>query len=294
MGGYLLFARDFAGKDAAAVGKMLNDYRQAGKIPLMLAVDEEGGAVARVSANPLLRDERFPSPRELFRTGGLDAIRADAEEKAALLISLGLNMNLAPVCDMTDDPSAYIYPRTLGRGTEDTCRYVQTVIETFHSAGLSGALKHFPGYGGNGDTHAGQSVDPRTWEELERKDLLPFLAGIRAGADAVLVSHNVITALDDALPASLSPAVHQKLRDMGFTGLILTDELSMGAVDLYDGRRPAAVQAVLAGNDVILLTDYARGYDDLLAALADGTLPRETLDRAAFRVLAWKLTRGLL
>ncbi|HIZ21097.1 MAG TPA: beta-hexosaminidase [Firmicutes bacterium] len=294
LGGYVLFGRDFQGKTADEVRKTLASYQAAADIPLMLATDEEGGTVVRVSGNAGIRAEKFRAPQEIYAAGGLDAIRADAAEKAALLVSLGVNVNLAPVCDVTSDKSAYIYPRTLGRGAEETGAYVAAVIKAFHAGNLSGTLKHFPGYGGNADTHTGVAVDSRPLSAFESGDFLPFEEGIRAGADCVLVSHTIMECLDAEHPASLSPAVHQKLRELGFTGLVMTDDLAMDAIKKYAEERDPAVQALLAGNDLLLLDDYAAGYAEILSALRAGVIPQETLDHAVFRVLSWKYARGLL
>ncbi|KAA3380006.1 glycoside hydrolase family 3 N-terminal domain-containing protein, partial [Akkermansia muciniphila] len=122
----------------------------------------------------------------------------------------------------------------------------------------------------------------------------PFISGINAGAHLVLVSHNVVTCMDAELPASLSPKVHTILRDtMGFTGLILTDDLAMKAIDAY-GEKAAPVGAALAGNDLMITTDYAAAYHQLLQAIEAGELPVELVNRAAMRILAWKLKIGLL
>ena len=119
-GGYILFGRDFDGKTADEVKSDNASYQSAAATPMLIGVDEEGGTVVRVSANPYLRSTRFSSPQKLYAEGGLDRIRSDTEEKDALLLSLGINVNLAPVCDISSDPSSFIYPRTLGQDAETT------------------------------------------------------------------------------------------------------------------------------------------------------------------------------
>lgn len=178
---------------------------------------------------------------------------SDTIEKAALLQSLGVNVNLAPVCDVSNNPSDYIYPRTFGKDAKQTAAYVKTVVETMNGRKLGAVLKHFPGYGSNVDTHTGIATDTRPYTSFETADFLPFQAGIAAGAGGVLVSHNIVTCMDETLPASLSPAVHRVLRDtLGFNGVIMTDDLMMEAIKQYTGAQKAAVLAVRAGNDMVL------------------------------------------
>src|SRR5699024_4347972 len=124
---------------------------------------------------------------------------------ARLLTSLGLNLNLAPVADVSTDPSDFIYDRTIGRDAQTTAEYIRASVETYLENGLACTLKHFPGYGNNGDTHTGLVYDNRPMETFETSDFLPFKAGIEAGAQCVLVSHNVVTCMDPDVPASLSP-----------------------------------------------------------------------------------------
>ena len=297
LGGYVTFGRDYEDKTRWQVQNMIQGWQSVAEIPLLVAVDEEGGEVVRVSSNPNLRSTPFRSPQLLYAMGGMDRIQEDAEEKAQLLLDLGINVNLAPVADVSTNPEDFIYSRTLGQGPEETAEYVTTVMEAFHKEGLSSVLKHFPGYGSNDDTHAGASLDERSLYALENRDLVPFQAGIDDGAYAIMVSHNTVACMDDTLPASLSPKVHQYLREeMGFTGVILTDDLSMEAIAGQDFglEHSAYVQAFLAGNDILLCSDYQTAYHDLLEAVETGVIPPEMLDHAVFRILAWKGTLGLM
>ena len=294
-GGYILFGRDFDGKTREEVQSDIAYYQAAAAVPMLIGADEEGGTVVRVSANPSLRDTRFSSPQKLYAEGGLDRIRSDTEEKDALLLSLGVNVNLAPVCDISSDPSSFIYPRTLGQDAETTSEYIRMVVEQMKNDGIGMALKHFPGYGGSADTHTGQAVDSRPLSDFEKNDLLPFEAGIDAGAQAVLVSHNIVTCLDADYPASLSPAVHTLLRDqLGFDGVIMTDDLAMQAVTDFTGDENAAVLAVKAGNDLLISSDFVTQYNAVLAAVKNGTLRESDIEQAAQRVILWKIQLGLI
>lgn len=295
LGGYLLFERDFKGKTAAQVVSAIGSYQAAASVPMLMAVDEEGGTVVRISGNPLLAAQKFRSPRKVYELGGFAGIRADTLAKAALLKKLGLNVNLAPVSDVSTDPADYIYPRAFGEPAARTGEYVTTVVQAMKEVGLSCTLKHFPGYGNNRNTHTGIAVDSRPRSEFESSDLIPFEDGIRAGAQSVLVAHTIVECMDPGVPASLSPAVHKVLRgELRFTGVIMTDDLSMDAIQDYTHGGDPSVKAVLAGNDLLILTDYRQGYDAVLAAVRAGTVSESTVDRAVFRILAWKYASGLL
>ena len=296
LGGYLLFGRDFKNKTREQVQETIASYQDAASIPLLIGVDEEGGTVARVSANPNFRTERFSSPQQLYAQGGLEAIVADTVEKDALLQGLGINVNFAPVADLSTNPQDFIYPRTLGRDARETADYIFQVVSQMEADGMGSILKHFPGYGPNVDTHTGSALDERPLEQFWAEDFLPFQAGIQAaqgGSTAVLVSHNIMAAVDETLPASLSPAVHQLLREeLGFQGVILTDDLAMEATAQYGAS--GAVLAVLAGNDMLVTTDFTTQIPQVLAAVEEGMLSMEQIDQAAARVLGWKYDLGLL
>lgn len=291
-GGYVLFGKDFTGKTEAEVKKMIDDFQKVSKIPSLTAVDEEGGTVVRISSNPNLRSERFKSPSALYKEGGLDLIKKDTIEKSNLLNSLGINLNLAPVVDVSTNSGDYMYSRSLQQNSDITSNFAKTVINASKGTGVSYTLKHFPGYGNNADTHTGTATDSRSYESILKNDIPPFEAGIDAGAEAILVSHNVVTNIDKDNPASLSPTIHNLLRDeLNFTGVIITDDLDMGAVSKIDN---ASVKAILAGNDLIITTDYNKSISEIKKALSDGTLKEDDINKLAFRVLAWKYYKGLI
>ncbi len=295
LGGFVLFSRDFDGQTPDSMQEKIAAYQRASGIPMLIAVDEEGGTVCRVSSSRSFREKRFSSPRSLYNGGGMEWVLAEENEKCALLKEIGINVNLGPVCDIATDRSAFLYDRSLGQSAEITADFAANVVTLMDSYQLGSCLKHFPGYGNNADTHVGMAVDSRTLEELESRDLIPFAAGINAGADAILVSHTIVEALDGENPASLSPAVHRYLREeMGFAGVILTDDLVMQAITDQYGAEEAAVLAVLAGNDLLCSTEYVTQYEAVLNAVLDGRIDIDTLNNAVSRVLQWKLELGLI
>lgn len=297
LGGYILFGRDTQDRTANDLIQAIQTYQDAASIPLLIGVDEEGGTVVRVSANPHLRASKFKSPQRLFAAGGMEAVTADAHEKDTLLHALGFNVNLAPVADVSTSSDDFIYPRAFGQDAEATADYVSQVTAQMTADGMGSVLKHFPGYGNNVDTHTGIAVDRRPMETFEASDLLPFAAGVQAGGGltAVLVSHNIMTFVDDALPASLSPAVHELLREyLDFDGVVMTDDLAMDAVAAYARDGAAAVMALEAGNDLIITTDYRTQIPKVVEAAENGTLAEDVINAACRRVLRWKSALGLL
>lgn len=304
LGGVLLATRDYQDSlgnwlTAEAFSSKLETFQTAAAydtgLRLFIGSDEEGGTVTRASRNPYLFPSKSRSPRELYASGGVGAIVNDAMQKSFRLSELGINVNFAPVCDVSTDPGDFIYDRALGQDAAVTADYVTRVVLSMGDAGMGGVLKHFPGYGNNADTHAGAAVDERPYEQFAENDFLPFRAGIEAHGKIepfVLVSHNIVTCMDAERPASLSPFVHYVLREeLGFEGVIITDDLAMGAVAEYDN---AAVSALLAGNDMIVTADFETQIPQVLAAVRDGTLPVSVVDEACERVLRAKAARFVM
>lgn len=295
IGGFVLFKQDFQDKTFDEVITKLASYQNASEIPLILSTDEEGGMVVRISSNENLYKYKFPSAQEIYQTEGMDGIKNDSIEKANLLKSLGINVNLAPVADVSEDPNDFIYYRSFGKNPEETKEYIKTVVTTTQSNGISSTLKHFPGYGNNIDTHTDIAIDERSFESFLKNDFKPFEEGIKNGVHCILVSHNIVKSMDDTLPSSLSPNVNRILReDLGFTGIVITDDLIMDAIKLHTGDEDPVVQAVLAGNDMLIVSDIAESYSKVLLACLDGKIPETQINKACLRILAFKYFKGLL
>lgn len=295
LGGYLMFADYFEKKDPQQVKEDIAACQAAQKIPMLMAVDEEGGVVNRISLYPQYREQPFASPQQLYNSGGAERVAQDTKEKCRLLSSLDINLNLAPVCDISQNPDDYIYWRTLGRDYKETRGYVATVVAAMKGSGVGCTLKHFPGYGGNADTHTGIAVDNRNYERFGLYDFSPFVGGIKAGAGSVMVNHNIINCMDPENPASLSPGVHRVLRgELAFDGVIITDDLTMEGIRQFAGEKEAAVLAVLAGNDLLCCSDFETQIPAVLQAVEEGTIEMETIDAAVERILKWKIELGVI
>ena len=295
LGGLVLFGEDFENQSMESMRQTIAAYQAAAEKPLLIAVDEEGGDVTRVSRFSAFRERRFSSLLKRYDAGGLEAVLTEEEEKCRLLSDLGINVNLGPVCDITTDPTAFMYTRSLGQDAQTTADVTAAIVNLMRDFRVGSVLKHFPGYGNNADTHTGIAVDSRPLSDFESQDFLPFSAGIQAGCGGILVGHILVEALDPELPASLSPAVHRYLREeLGFSGVIMTDDLVMQAITDQFGAGEAAVMAVLSGNDLLCSTEYAVQYEAVLQAVLDGRIDIDVLNSAVRNVLEWKISLGLL
>lgn len=292
-GGYVLFGRDTKDQTKEQLMKTIEQYQSVSKIPMIIATDEEGGTVNRVSLNPKLVEQPFLSSKELYQKGGYDFIKEDTKKKSELLYSLGINMNLAPVADVSTDEADYMYRRSFGKNAKETAKYIETVIKASKEGKVAYTLKHFPGYGNNKDTHKGISIDNRSYESFMESDFLPFVSGIKEGVPTILVSHNIINAIEPDKPASLSKNIHNILRErLGFTGLVITDDLVMDAILKYVEK--PIIEAIQAGNDMIIVTDYEQAIIDMNQGLEDNQITEEMVDHLVFRILAFKYYMSLM
>ena len=294
-GGYLMFATFFRDLSPDEAKKKIADIQSASAIPMFIAVDEEGGTVNRVSLFPQYRAAAFQSPRTLFSTGGFELIESDAVEKSRLLLSLGINLNLSPVCDISGEANDFIYKRAMSGDPDEVASFAELVVTVMREQGIGSALKHFPGYGNNGDTHTQTVHDKREYGTFLERDFLPFIAGINAGANCVLVSHNIVECMDPEYPASLSTKVNRILRDyIGFDGVVITDSLSMDAVAPYSEDTHVAVLAIEAGNDLICCSDITDVIPAVLDAVMSGRIPEDRIDASVLRILRMKMELGLI
>ena len=291
LSGYILFGRDFEGRSIEDIKALTKGYQAAAKIPLLIGSDEEGGTVTRISS---MLETPFQSPMTLYHQGGMEAVLSDTKQKAELLKSVGINAGLFPVADLAREQSAFIYDRTIGQDAQTTASYVQQVVEELKKSKVGSTLKHFPGYGDNGDSHTAIIQDNRSLDELRQADFLPFQAGIDAGADSVLVSHNILSKID-TVPSSISPKITDFLRkELHFKGVIMTDDFDMAGIADFVSQDEAAFQVIVAGNDLILGSSYQTQIPYLLKKISSGELIEERIDESVRRILTWKYDLELL
>lgn len=291
LGGLVLFGEAFKNKTKDEVINMINNLQKKAFIPLLLGVDEEGGTVVRISSNKNLRSSAFLSPRTLYKEGGFALIKEDNIEKNNLLKSLGININLAPVLDISNNKNDYIYSRSIGLSPKLTGDFAITIIESSKESGIVNVLKHYPGYSKNKDTHKSSSIDTRTISEVE-EDLIPFKMAIDNGAEAIMISHNTVTVLDDKNPASISINNHNYLRNtLNFKGMIITDALNMGATADIESM---GIKSILAGNNILVTKNYARDIKEIFDNVYNGNLSNKYLECLVIKIIEWKIEMGLI
>jgi len=288
IGGFCLFAQNLVNHTEKELIEELENVQNHSKYLLSYSVDEEGGTVVRVSL--YFRNETFPSPRESYLKGGINEIKLIETEKRKLLRKLNFSVNFAPVADISTNESDYIYKRTLGENASLTSDYINAVVDDYVNDEFTCCLKHFPGYGNNRNTHDDVSHDYRTLDYLKTHDLIPFVNSISHRVPMIMVSHNIVHDIDDEYPSSISKKVHDLLRsEYSYTGLILTDSLSMGAITKYCKNTSAGVLAVQAGNDIIVTSTFEEHVKQVIKAFMEGEIEEEIINKAAKRVIAWKL-----
>lgn len=294
LGGYLFDSSCFDYKSREEASAVLTGVKDAARVAPILAAQEEGGYVTTVTGHAAV-DESFSSPRTIYETGGISEVEKTEDEKASFLHELGFNLNLAPVVDLPESLDQIMYSRSLSSDAQVTSTYAEYVAKFNQAKGVSVALKHFPGYGTIPDTVESVVVDTRDAETIRTVDYVPFKAGAKAGAHFIMISNVVVQNIDPDHIASLSPRLHQELREgVGFTGLIITDLIDRTDYSYYADGKNVAVAAVLAGNDMILVSDYAAAYTAILSAVNDGTIDPALLQQACTRILAYKYAAGIL
>ena len=281
--------------DQEQVREMLANTQSYSKIPLILTCDEEGGRVNRLM-NTI--GTTWVGPMLDYKDQGEDKAVENAKTIASDLRSCGFNMDLAPVADVWSNPAnTVIGDRAYSDDFGQASQLVAAAVSGFHEGGVACALKHFPGHGDtSADSHYGSVYVYKSLDELRQAELIPFQAGIEAGADAVMLGHLIIEAVDDQPALFSSKIVTELLREeLGFDGVVITDSLKMQAMTDHYGSGDIAVKAVQAGVDLLLCPqDLGAAVDALVQAVEEGTVSQERLDESVLRVLHLKLDRGIL
>jgi beta-N-acetylhexosaminidase len=296
VGGIILFSRNC--QSASQVSRLTRDLQAAARAaghtqPLLIAIDQENGLVQRLGA----AITTLPGAMALGATGDEQLTRDVAEATGLELRALGVNMNLAPVADVNSNPAnPIIGARAFGQDPSLAARLTAAAVEGYHVAGIAATLKHFPGHGDTSvDSHLALPVLPHTRERLDQVELVPFQAGVAAGAEVLMLAHLMLPQLapGEGLPASLSPTVTRLARQaLGFTGVIMTDCLEMGAIAKTVGVTRGATHALQAGVDIVLISHTIAAQRTAIAAardaLASGALPESTARQALERVRSFK------
>lgn len=277
------------------VRTMLANTQSYSKIPLILTCDEEGGRVNRLMGTV---GTTKIGPMLDYKDQGTETAAENARTIASDLISCGFNMDLAPVADVWSNPAnTVIGDRAYSDSFQQAAELVAAAVEGFHAGGTACTLKHFPGHGDtSADSHYGSVYVYKTLDELRGAELVPFRAGIEAGADAVMLGHLIMAGIDEQ-PALFSHAVVTGLlrEELGFDGVVITDGLEMRAMTDHYGSGEIAVAAIQAGVDLLLCPqDLDEAVSALTQAVEDGTITQQRLDESVLRVLRLKLERGII
>ena len=295
VGGIILFDRNMESKDQ--VKTLITDINKAGKsaglTPLFLGIDQEGGAVARMDDKLI----KVPPAEEVGKEP-VEQAAALAREVGTELKELGFNINFAPVADL-----GLTYGRSYSTNPDEVVRYASAVGKSYDEAGLWYSYKHFPGIGKTDvDLHADTSIVPVSKETLLSEDTKVFVDLIKQSKPntyTIMVSHAMYPQIDPDHPASLSKAIITDWlrRDMGYNGVVVTDDMDMGALAKHYTFGDMAVQPILAGSDILLVChEYEHmqeAYNGLMKAVKDGRISKERLDESVKRILLMKMSRGL-
>lgn len=296
VGGIVYFAQNLLDPEQTTtmLANVKHFYADAGNVAPFIAVDEEGGTVVRVADNEAFGAQDVGDASALGSAGDTEAAKRAAEQIADYLMPLGFNLDFAPVADVVDPlRSDTMGLRSFSSDAAVAADMVRAEVEGFRDKKMLCCAKHFPGIGAAaGDSHEGAITIEATNEELETVDLVPFRAAIESGAPMIMVGHvSLPNIVGDSTPAPLSSAVVQgMLRDsLGYTGIIVTDSLSMGAITNYYTPAEAAVAALKAGCDVPLMPErFDEAYQGVLNAVQAGELTEERIDESLIRILAAK------
>lgn len=297
VGGIILFSRNI--KSCAQTVELVNALHALNEdgAPLFIAADQEGGLVSRTPEEVTA----LPSAYAFGRTGDEELCFRFGQALAAQCAAMGVDLDFAPVADVWSNPkNTVIGKRSFGTDADAVSRLMPQVMLGLSQSGVIPVVKHFPGHGDTlADSHYGLPLVTKTVDELEELELRPFRAALEMGAPAVMTGHLLVREVDDTLPSSLSPkVVNGLLRDtLGFDGVVFTDDLTMGAISDTYGMGEAAVLAVEAGCDVLLVChgqdNLRQAYDALLEAVDTGRITSERLYASVYRILTLKADYGV-
>lgn len=301
IGGVIYFARNVESPEQVELlSKGLQHIaRGRGNLPLWISIDQEGGMVARITEGIAL----MPGQMAIAAAGSPEDAYEAARISGMELKSMGINMNFAPVLDINNNPAnPVIGVRSFGEEPEAVAEFGVHTIRGLQDAGLAATAKHFPGHGDTDiDSHLDLPVIAHGRERVERVELVPFRAAIAAGVDAMMSAHIYFPALEpQRLPVTLSPAVLSGLlrKELGYEGLIVTDCMEMDAIAVHYGTVEAAVMAVEAGADLVLISHTAKlqreSFGALVQAVESGRISEKRIDESVLRLLTYKAKRGLL
>ena len=273
IGGVILFSKNF--ESPAQLAELANNIQMLRKeYPLFICTDHEGGRVVRFKTHftqfpPMLDIAKLESPKIFF-----DVATIMSEE----LLACGVNLNLAPVCDIwNNEQNKVIWDRAFGEDHETVSKYISSMIRGFQTNGMLSCAKHFPGHGNTiKDSHFDLPIVKKSLEKIREEEFQPFIKAIKARVDIIMMAHIIVEEIDSELPCSLSPKAHDILRnELKYKGLILSDDMQMKAITNHRGTGEAAMMAIKAGSDLVEYRDLDEamlGLEGLKKAQKDKTI----------------------
>lgn len=292
VGGFILFAKNII--DPEQLKQYTSDLHSLGKITPIITIDEEGGNITRIAKNENFSVTKFEPNAKIAETKDTKNAYTLGKTIGAYLTEYGIDLDFAPVADVNTNPNnTVIGSRAFGTDPKLAGEMVASVIKGLHDSDNMSCIKHFPGHGDTStDTHKGYAETNKTWDEIKNCEMIPFIAGINAGTDMVMVAHVCApNVTNDKTPASLSyTLLTEKLRgELGYNGVIITDAMNMGAITNEYSSSEAAVLAIKAGVDIVLCpNDFVKAYNGILDAVNSGGITEERLDESVLRILNLK------
>lgn len=285
VGGLVYFAKNIQSKEQLT--EMLANTKNYSKYPVFLAVDEEGGKVARVANAGI--GTKFDNAQKIGATNDTEAARQAGISIGATLAEIGFNLDFAPVADVANVSGSVMTERSYGSDAATVAGFVTAMMGGLEEQKVTACLKHFPGIGSTtADTHKGLAFTDRTAEQFRAEELTVFQAGIDAGANMIMVGHMSAPALtgnDDPCIFSQELITGILREELGFDGVVITDALNMKAISEYYGAEEAAIMALKAGCDMLLMPeDFEKAYNGVLQAVADGVISEERINDSLRRI----------
>ncbi|MBE5782816.1 MAG: glycoside hydrolase family 3 protein [Clostridiales bacterium] len=297
VGGVILFGQNIVSEKQLMelTGFFQQSAKESGCFPPLIAVDEEGGSVIRV-ANKL----GYPAPysaEKIGQTGDASLAYQAGKDIGEYLKALGIHLDFAPVADVLVHEESEMIGRAYGSDAYLVSDMAASMANGLRASGIIPCYKHFPCHGAVDETHSGMASARRTLEEMRALEWIPFKAGIDAEIEMIMISHLTLRSVEDTVPASLSKTVIQKLlrEELGYDGVVITDALRMSAIVKYYDAGDAAVMALQAGADFLLMpNNFENAYNELFKAVNKGKITLERIDESVERILALKIQYGII
>ena len=298
VGGVILFSRNIWNRKQTK--KLIRKLQKNAAMPMFISVDEEGGDVARIGNNKKMKTDTFPTMEEIGKTQDADYVYYMASTIGSQIGELGFNVDFAPVADVkTSEMNSEIGTRSFGDDPKKVAEFVSAYVKGLESQNICSTLKHFPGQGSSsGDTHQGSVDIDSSISKLRKIDFVPFVSGIEAGSDFVMVSHiSVSRVTETSVPASVSKLIMTTIlrEELDYSGLSVTDAFDMACITDKYSAAEAAVKSFNAGADIILMPqDLQEAYDAILSKVKSGKITEKRLNDTVQRILKLKFQKGIM